>query len=675
MKIKIALLFVLVFLATERINAQDVKFGKVSKEELEEKSYKEDPSANAVVLYKKRRTYYDYSSQMGWTLKTEVHERIKLYNKDGFENATKKIRIFTSGGKDESLDVKAFTYNLENGKVEKTKLGNDGSFNEEINENWLSKNFTMPNLKEGCIVEWRYEISSPYYSNIDDVICQYDIPIKYLEAKVQVPEFFEFKYLPSIYYPIDVKQSKTNKQYSTSSKYRSSPSLSSVGGSSTEYNNVSVTETVYETTAKNVPALADEPYVNSLQNYIGKIDFELAAYKPRNGIPEFFNQTWEDVTKSIYESSNFGGQLDKSNYFEDDLARITSGLTGQNDKMQAIFEFVKKKMNWNENYGKYTSDDGVKKAYKDGVGNVAEINLILVAMLRKAGIPANPILVSTRRHGIALFPTKEGFNYVIAGVENNADVTLLDATEKYSLPDVLPLRDLNWEGRLIREHGSSTTVKLYPNKYNTKIVSIQGKIDEVGSVSGIMRTNYYKLNALDYRKNYNNLSETDLISKLEVAHGNIEIEKIRIDNKDEIYEPIAELLKFSIENQADIISDKMYISPLLFLTVRENPFKQEERLYPIDYGSPWNNEIHILLELPEGYTVESKPENASYELPGSIGAFTLESELLGNKIKIDTNTKINTAILAPTQYADLKNLYKQAIEKQLEKIVLVQAKS
>ena len=101
MKIKIALLFVLVFLATERINAQNVKFGKVSKEELEEKSYKEDPAANAVVLYKKRRTYYDYSSQMGWTLKTEVHERIKLYNKDGFENATKKIRIFTSGGKDE----------------------------------------------------------------------------------------------------------------------------------------------------------------------------------------------------------------------------------------------------------------------------------------------------------------------------------------------------------------------------------------------------------------------------------------------------------------------------------------------------------------------------------------------------------------------------------------------
>jgi hypothetical protein len=46
-----------------------------------------------------------------------------------------------------------------------------------------------------------------------------------------------------------------------------------------------------------------------------------------------------------------------------------------------------------------------------------------------------------------------------------------------------------------------------------------------------------------------------------------------------------EMLKFSRDNQVDIIGDKMYISPLLFLAVGENPFKQEERLYPSDYGS------------------------------------------------------------------------------------------
>ena len=59
----------------------------------------------------------------------------------------------------------------------------------------------------------------------------------------------------------------------------------------------------------------------------------------------------------------------------------------------------------------------MRKAYKDKTGNVAEINLMLTAMLRYAGINANPVLVSTRSNGIALFPNRTAFNYVIAAVE------------------------------------------------------------------------------------------------------------------------------------------------------------------------------------------------------------------------------------------------------------------
>jgi hypothetical protein len=65
------------------------------------------------------------------------------------------------------------------------------------------------------------------------------------------------------------------------------------------------------------------------------------------------------------------------------------------------------------------------KAYKDKTGNVAEINLMLTAMLRYAGLNANPVLVSTRSNGIAMFPNRTAFNYVIAAVENGGNYTLL----------------------------------------------------------------------------------------------------------------------------------------------------------------------------------------------------------------------------------------------------------
>ncbi|MEN8186178.1 MAG: transglutaminase domain-containing protein [Bacteroidota bacterium] len=672
MKIKIALLLFTLLFTLPNVDAQEVKFGKVSKKELEEKFYPQDTSANAVILYKKQRTYFDYDGTEGWILRTEVHTRVKLYNKDGFGFASNKIRLYTSGGKDEVVNIKAYTHNLNGNKIVKTKLERKDVFREETSKNWNSKNFTMPNLKNGSVVEWKYTISSPYFWNIDDVICQYKIPIKELKVKLQIPERFTFKYLPSIYFPVKVNTSMISKTYNFN--YRT-PEKSGKGGISAKTvshnGNMKLMENIYTINEKNIPALKEEPYIDNINNYRAMVDFEISAYIPRTGIPEYFNTTWEDVTKKIYESTYFGVQLDKKSHFKEDLENIINGLTSQNEKITAIYNFVKSKIKWNEVNRKYTSKDGIKKAYKEGVGNVAEINLTLVAMLKEAGITANPVLVSTRNHGIPLFPTSDGFNYVIAGIENNNGVILLDATEKYSSANNLPLRALNWKGRLIREHGSSTTVDLYPKSYSAKNVKLSVKLDEEGTIEGLMNTSYSNLRALEYRDTYNVLSEDELISKLEEKNSGIEIEKFRINNKTEVAKPIVEFLFFSKENNADIIGNKIYLSPLLFLTTKENSFKQEERLYPVDFGSAWKKDFTVAIQIPEGYTVESKPEDLAVSMPENLGSFVIKTTVTNKKINVLMQTKINVAKLGPNYYQDLKELFKQAIEKQQEKIILV----
>ncbi|MEN8123505.1 MAG: transglutaminase domain-containing protein [Bacteroidota bacterium] len=669
MKIKIALFTVVIVMVTSNISAQEVKFGKVTKKELEEKFYSNDTSANAVVLFKKRRTYYEYNNSIGWELITEVHERLKLYNKDGFENATKKLRLFDQGGDQESVSIKAYTYNLKGGKIEKTKLEKKGVFNEKVTNNWNRKNFTMPNLKDGSIVEWKYKITSPFYSNIDNVICQYKIPIKTLDVKIQIPDFFTFKYLPSRYYPMKVIESKIQKNYSITSKSREG-SAYKVTKTKVEYDNVKIMEKIYAIKSENIPALVEEPFVNNIYNYQSRVDFEISAYTPTGGTHKYYNTTWEDVTKTIYESQYFGEQLNKKNYFKNDLENITNDISIPSEKVVTIFQFVKNKIKWNKEYSKYTSIKGVKEAYKSGVGNVAEINLTLISMLREAGISANPILVSTRNHGIPIFPTKDGYNYVIAGIESGNKIILLDATEKYSIPNVLPFRDLNWEGRLIREDGTSTTVDLYPKNYNTKDLKLKAKIDSEGSVSGLLNSNLNHLSALNYRIENNALSEDELISKIEEKNNGIEVEKIRVTNKNNIDKPIIEVIQFSKDNQADIIDEKMYFSPLLFLTVNENPFKLEERTYPIDYGSIWKYNIRASIEIPEGFVIESKPEDLKIILPNNIGTFILQIKTEGNLIKVLSQTKMNTAIIGANHYRALKEFYSKTIEREQEKIVL-----
>ncbi len=100
-------------------------------------------------------------------------------------------------------------------------------------------------------------------------------------------------------------------------------------------------------------------------------------------------------------------------------------------------------------------------------------------MLQSAGFKARPVLVSTRSNGVAFFPNKSAYNYVIVAVEEGNNVILLDASDKYSLPNQIPFRALNWFGRLIRENGSSETVDLMYKTISKENISLTYKIDEI----------------------------------------------------------------------------------------------------------------------------------------------------------------------------------------------------
>lgn len=663
-KIIIAQLILLFSLPTI---AQDVKYGKVSKEELVEKMYPLDSSANAAILYKKRRSYYEYDQGQGFRLMTEIHERIKIYNKEGYDWATKKIALYR-GGENQKVSIKANTFNLINGKVEKTKLNKKDIFNENVNKNWMRKKFTMPNLTEGCVVEWDYTITSPYYNIIDDMELQSFIPIKYIESKVETPEYYVFKNVMQGYYPVKIDRSAKSSYITFRNKERNETRQ---GNSQTSFSQskLDYKTNIIECKLQNVPALKEEPYVNNINNYLTALKFELTSVKMPNSPIKFYNTTWEDVTKTIYKSSNFGGQLDKKSHFKDDLAALVNMTAPDNEKIGKIFQFVKEKIKWNNSKRLYTND-GVKKAYKEGVGNVAEINLTMVAMLREANLKANPILISTRDYGVPLFPTQEGFNYVIAGVETSNGVILLDATEKYSTPNVLPLRALNWMGRIVRENGSSGEINLFPTNKTKETVFIMANIDSEGLLTGTERCSFDNLLALNSRSKYNNLAEDELIGVLEKRNNNIEIGDFKPINKNNIGKPISYQFSFETENQVEIIGDKIYFSPMLFHTEKENLFKLENRQFPVDFGSPFQEKYTISISLPEGYQVESFPESIAYAIPGEIGSYQFMTKVNDSKLQVSSILTINTSIIASENYGDLKEFYKQMIDKQMEKVVL-----
>ncbi len=655
-------LFFLLLLVQQVVSSNEIKFGKVSKEEVAATEHATYPEANAAILHKEERVWYDYQYNKGWSLIREVHYRIKIYNKEGFDWATLQVPLYLGESENETIHgVKGYTFNLENGKVVSQKLKKDGVFKEDVNKYRKRASITMPEVHEGSVLDIKYEVNSPLYWYIDEFKLQYDIPVDYVKVRLDIPEYFVFKQYSRGFHPIDFTQTKDNRTLKVS-KF----------SSNTEKNSsLDLIENVYNISASDLPALLEEKYTSNIDNYRTAIQFELASTNFPNQVFKHYSTTWEDVAKTIYNYDDFGGELNKDNYFDDDIDQLISGLSSYSEKAMAIFQYVKSKMNW-DGYTGVGCSQGVRKAYKEGTGNVAEINLMLIAMFKYAGLNANPILVSTRSHGIPLFPTRNGFNYVVAGLEIQNDLILFDATEKNAMPDVLPTRALNWFGRLIRDDDSSSQVSLMPKSKSLDAVMMNVHLDEDGSIAGKYRQQYTANNAFAFRNGYTEGSEESYLDNLE-KNSDMEISGFDLQNIEELSKPIVQSYEFKKEAAYEVIGGKLYLSPMFHLATRVNPFKMEKREFPVDYGYPWEDKYMISIKIPEGYTVESIPEPIAVVLPENMGQFRYNISANGEVINARIETALNSPVIPAFYYADLKEFYRHIVDKESEKIVLTKS--
>ncbi len=639
--------------------AQSVELDKVTLDELKEKYNATDSSSVAIVLDKKGKTYFKYYYNAGFVSFTQIAIKIKIYKKEGLAYANFEIPYYTGYKYLENDYVtikKAFTYNLVEGKIEKTKVTNESKFIDKVNENWSIKKLSFPNVKVGSVIEINYELRTENLRELPDFQFQYSIPVAKAEYCTEIPEFYIYKGILTGYVDVKREELLENTSLSYDNEYKHTMNMS--------YRQI---RTVYK--AQNIKALQNEQYVNNISNYFCKVKHELETIRMPEETPKNIAKSWEDIAKSIYEEKAFGVELEKFNYFVNDLKVILKEADTDEQKLSKVFNYVKSRMNWNGYYGYYTRK-GVELAYEEKTGNVAEINLILVSMLKLAGLKANPVVLSTRDNGLALFPNQSFLNYVIAQVKVNDTSYLLDATNKLSSTEVLPIRALNFKGRSIDKNGTSEEIDLMPKSNSKHIVNVMALIKPEGILSGKIREQYFDYNAFIFRDKYNGVAKESYLDMLEKKYQSVELVDYEVQNSNELTKPILENYSFTSSNNVSLLGDKMYVDPLLFFSMTINPFKQETRQYPVDFVYPHQEKYNISFTIPEGYIVESIPLPKAVAMPDNIGNFKYNISNTGNQIQLLFSLDINQAIMEPEYYAFLKNFYKEIISKQAEKIIL-----
>nr|WP_315221443.1 DUF3857 domain-containing protein [uncultured Flavobacterium sp.] len=658
MKIKIAVVIFL-FLSTQA-KAQNYELGKVTTAELQEKANPKDTAAPATILFKKARTFFSYNIKSGFTVNHAYEFKIKIYKKEGLSWADQKVRFYVgyeSINKDRLEFSDAATYNLENGKVVKTKLDSQGSFKNSVNKYWNEKTITLPNVKVGAIIEFKYVLKSENIVKFPDYDFQYDIPVNYFEYKTEIPEFYIYKSILIGKQVVEADHKMENGSQTYENEHNQTSRFS--------YRQIS---SFYS--AKDIPALQNEPYVDNVDNYKGSLQLELERVRMPDQPVKDYTMTWEGVAKMIFKDDSFGKQLGQSSFLVEDVKRLLEGVEDKKERLNIIFKFVQNKMNWDEKNDYYT-DKGVLEAYKSQTGNVAEINFILINMLKLAGIEVSPVLVSTVENGTPVYPTRTGFNYVIAAAEIDGKQILLDATHKFTTPDILPLNVLNWNGRLIKSDGSSQEINLVPTGQSKEFLNIMVKITPSGQLEGKVRTHKSDYEAYRFRVANAGRNTENYLEKLEQQLGDVKISKYSVENiKTNLDKPLLETFDFIADHQTEIIGDKIFVSPMLFFTTTKNPFHQEKRQMPVSLSFPTLEKYNINMEIPEGYAIETLPKPIQMMAENNGITYTFNIAAQDNKIQIICIKEINNSVFAVDQYEGLKEIFQKVIASQNQKIVL-----
>jgi hypothetical protein len=621
-----------------------IKYGEIPMEDMQMSVYAADSSAVAVVLADYGNAWVSISS-VSAKLEFDRHIRIKILKKGGLGWADASIQLLDGGTSEETVSkLKATTYNLENGKIVETKMSKESVFRAKFNRNINLQKFTLPNVKEGSVIEYSYNVSSDFLYNFPNWKFQYDIPVRHSEYWAVIPDFFVMEKYMQGYVQPTVYEAKDKSQAT--------------------YN-----EKAHHWVIKNVPAFKVEPYMTSEEDYMSKINFALAMITFPGQMPQEIMTSWQKLNNDLLEDEYFGKVINGSGYLKKVTEEVIAGETDEMKKVEKIYSYVRNNLAW-DGHKDYLSLKP-KEIFDKKKGTSGDINLTLASMLEKAGLTVEMVLLSTRDHGFIReqFPMAKQFNYVVCAVRINGKPIFLDATDKYLPVGVLPERCLNGQGLMISKnfHG---WVPLESKIKERTVISADIVLNELSEFTGKVSISHDGYDGANVRKEYGLKGETEYVKNSIGNKTNWQVSKSSFENLEDNTKSVKETHELTITDHAVASGDIIYLNPFVMGQMEQNPFKLANRTYPVDYGSLKEKVYMARITLPEGFIVDELPQNKILALPAGAGKYMYSCTQVGNMINVTSNFQISRSIFVQDDYPNLREFYSQVVAKQAEQIVL-----
>ncbi len=288
-------------------------YGVLSNDEINLKQCDFDKDANAVILL--HEAFSDHDEQH--RLITTHHLRIKILNEKAFSSANVSIPFYRKDEFEYIDHVEGITINMIDGRKVETILERKSIFTEKTNERLGRVVFAFPAIQPGSIIEYKYRSTMKHYGGLEDWNFQEELPVMVSKYTLIIIPNMEFAYrvnkVPG--FPITVK-----KETDRGSVY-------------------------FE--MHNIAGLGDEPYMDARRDYLQKVIFQLSGYGAGNFGKTKYMTSWDEVTRELLVSGEFGSQLNKNIAGTDEFIKQVKLLGSAEEKMKTVFNFMRGSMTWN----------------------------------------------------------------------------------------------------------------------------------------------------------------------------------------------------------------------------------------------------------------------------------------------------------------------------------------
>lgn len=654
---KIFLAFALMLassLAAMALDKPKIKWGKPTQEELEMTTYDKNPEADAVVLHKETSVRIDYKYE-GFKLEKFVKCRIKVLKPKGKDWANGEIVYRYNGGTPgarETLNgLKAASYNLVDGKVVKTQMEKSMIFNEDASKRYRLTKFTVPQVQEGTVIEYEYNLSSDFFFSIDDWEAQSKIPVVYTYYSVTIPEYFKFNCQQTGFCAL---QSDRSEQTMT---------LSLKSGTAT------ISSGVFEFAGRDLPMIRKEPMCINPFNYGTKVSIELSGISIPGQVYKSYAQTWEDIDRQLMEDDDFGKRISKNPLKDEMEAQGIKNIADPVEKIAQTYRLLKSKVRWNEKYALFTSDKP-SKVLKDGTGNNADMNFMLINMLRDAGVDCYPAVLSRRSDGLLAVarPSMNKLSTMIVAIPQGDTYIYMDCSAELGWVDVLPSDLLSNQVRIIFGEGNATWVNLFTHSQEKDVFYITSKLNPDGTIEGKRLEKYQGLGALNHRLAFKHAKDsTEYIRDIE-RNDNLEVRSYKATGMTE-FGPTAQE-EFEFTAQTEVAGDLIYVKPFVDTFMAQSPFTDEKRDMPIEMPSASSILLTSIIYIPEGYEIDEMPQDKGFRTDD--GQMTCRMAYVQSEGMVTSTLRftVSDVLFAPERYASIKGFYDEIAKANGEMLVL-----